>query len=80
MALDSSRVSQMVPRIHDAWSTIFNIAIGFTLIWQQMGSSALGGMAVCSLLAPTTFYMTKAIQRLSKVPPLSSLSPLSLCV
>ena len=58
-AVDSQRLQDLFPYLHMLWSSIFQVAVSLTFLWQLLGPSALAGVGVMVLVQPLNMWMGK---------------------
>lgn len=62
MAVDSQRFIDMVPWICFLWTAPVQIAIALYLLYNELGLSVLGGLALMILFIPINAYVTKQVK------------------
>lgn len=64
MAVDTQRVMDYVQLVNLLWSTPLQIGIAIYLLWQQLGISTLGGLAIMILFIPLNGIITAKLKQL----------------
>ena len=57
MSVDAQRFQDVPVYMHMIWSAPFNIALAIYFLWQELGPSALAGLAVMLVLAPINVFV-----------------------
>jgi ATP-binding cassette subfamily C (CFTR/MRP) protein 1 len=64
MAVDSQRFLEMTSFINLIWSAPLQIAISIFFLWQELGISVLGGLAIMIIMIPINGYLTSISKKL----------------
>lgn len=64
MAVDSQRFIDMTAFINLIWSAPLQIAVSIFFLWQELGISVLGGLAIMIIMIPINGYLTSISKRL----------------
>ncbi|XP_023209485.1 multidrug resistance-associated protein 1-like [Centruroides sculpturatus] len=64
MAVDTQRMMDYIQLVNLLWSTPLQIGIAIYLLWQQLGISTLGGLAVMILFIPINGVITAKLKQL----------------
>ena len=59
VSVDSHRFVDLAPFINELWSAPFTLAISLYFLWNTLGASVLGGLAVMILLVPLNIFIQK---------------------
>ncbi|KXS13313.1 multidrug resistance protein 3 [Gonapodya prolifera JEL478] len=63
MSADSQRIANSMNYLHMAWSAPLQITIALTLLYQQLGPSIFGGVAVMILATPVNTFVARLRKR-----------------
>ncbi|XP_054168602.1 multidrug resistance-associated protein 1-like [Oppia nitens] len=64
MAVDAQRFIEMTQFINLIWSAPLQIVLAVYFLWQELGISVLGGLAVMAFMVPINGYLTKVSKKL----------------
>lgn len=64
MAVDSQRFTELLPWLCYLWTAPTMIAIGFYLLWQELGISILGGLTVMIAIIPINGVVVHQVKKL----------------
>ncbi|XP_013781403.1 multidrug resistance-associated protein 1-like [Limulus polyphemus] len=64
MAVDTQRVMEFIQIVNLLWSAPLQIGVCLWMLWQQLGVSTLGGLAVMILLFPVNGVITAKLRNL----------------
>uniref|UniRef100_A0A7S4AQQ3 P-loop containing nucleoside triphosphate hydrolase protein n=2 Tax=Pseudo-nitzschia australis TaxID=44445 RepID=A0A7S4AQQ3_9STRA len=66
MSIDAQRLQELTTYLHAVWFSFYQIGLAMFLLWQQLGPSALAGLAVICIMIPVTKTIAKIMGRLQK--------------
>ena len=58
LAVDTQNLTEFPHHCNSAWSCMLSITIAITLLWFQIGLSAIAGVLVMALMLPFTSFIT----------------------
>ena len=64
MSVDAQRFIEMTPFINLIWSAPLQIVLSLYFLWQELGISVLGGLAVMVIMIPINGYLTSVSKKL----------------
>ena len=64
VSVDAHRFVELAPNINELWSAPLTLIISLYFLWNTLGASALGGLAVMILLVPLNIFMQKKNKQL----------------
>ncbi len=66
MAVDARRLNDLLPYLHNIWSSPFQIVVSMVLLWDQIGPAVLAGLAVMLIVMPLNALMARIQQRMQR--------------
>ncbi len=66
MSIDAQRLQDLTTYLHAIWYSFYQIILALYFLWQQIGPSCLGGVAVIVMILPVTKYVAKWMGSLQK--------------
>jgi ABC-type multidrug transport system fused ATPase/permease subunit len=66
MSIDATRLQELTPYLHAIWYSFVQIGIALYFLWEQVGPSCLGGIAVILLAIPMTGRISKYLKSVQK--------------
>lgn len=66
MAVDARRLNDLLPYLHNIWSSPLQIIISLTMLWDQIGPAVLAGLAVMLIVMPLNALMARIQQRMQR--------------
>ena len=66
MAVDARRLNDLLPYLHNIWSSPLQIVISMFMLWQQIGPAVLAGLTVMLVVMPLNAYMARIQQRMQR--------------
>lgn len=66
MSIDAQRLQDLTTYLHAVWYSFFQIGLALFFLWQQLGPSCLGGVAVIVVMVPVTKAVSKWMGSLQK--------------
>jgi len=66
ISIDAQRMRDLTPYLHAIWYSFVQIGMAIYFLWQQLGSSCLGGVAVIIVMIPVTRAVAEWIGSLQK--------------
>eukprot|EP01046_Picozoa_sp_COSAG06_P007290 COSAG06_NODE_354_length_16880_cov_7.746545_3_plen_203_part_00 len=67
MAVDARRPNDLLPYLHNIWSSPLQIIISLTMLWNQIGPAVLAGLAVMLIVMPLNALMARIQQRIQHI-------------
>ena len=64
VSVDSHRFVDLAPFINELWSAPLTLLISLYFLWNTLGASVLGGLAVMILLVPLNIFIQKQNKQL----------------
>lgn len=66
MSIDAGRLQELTTYLHAVWYSFYQISLALYFLWQQLGPSCLGGVAVILIMVPVTKTVAQWMGRLQK--------------
>lgn len=66
MSIDAQRLQDLTTYLHAVWYSFYQIILALYFLWQQLGPSCLGGVAVILIMMPVTKTVAKWMGSLQK--------------
>ena len=66
MSVDSRRLQSLVPYLHNIWSAPLQIFLAFVVLWDEIGVSSLGGVAIMLIMVPVNMTIARCAQKMQK--------------
>eukprot|EP00560_Eucampia_antarctica_P007002 CAMPEP_0197828720 /NCGR_PEP_ID=MMETSP1437-20131217/5242_1 /TAXON_ID=49252 ORGANISM="Eucampia antarctica, Strain CCMP1452" /NCGR_SAMPLE_ID=MMETSP1437 /ASSEMBLY_ACC=CAM_ASM_001096 /LENGTH=1315 /DNA_ID=CAMNT_0043430055 /DNA_START=350 /DNA_END=4300 /DNA_ORIENTATION=+ len=66
VGVDAQRVQDLTTYLHAIWYTFIQIGLALYFLWQQLGPSCLGGVAVILVMIPVTKYVSNWMGRMQQ--------------
>lgn len=66
MSIDAQRLQELTTYLHAIWYSFYQIILALYFLWQQIGPSCLGGVAVIIIMVPVTKSVAKWMGSLQK--------------
>ena len=66
MAVDARRLNDLLPYLHNIWSSPFQIVVSMFMLWAQIGPAVLAGLTVMLIVMPLNAWMAQVQQRMQK--------------
>ena len=66
MAVDARRLNDLLPYLHNIWSSPFQIVVSMFMLWAQIGPAVLAGLAVMLIVMPLNAWMAQVQQRMQR--------------
>jgi ABC-type multidrug transport system fused ATPase/permease subunit len=66
MSVDAQRLQDLTPYLHAIWYSFLQIGLSIYFLWQELGASCLGGVAVIIVMMPVTKKVGKYLGGLQK--------------
>jgi len=66
MTIDAQRIQDLSTYLHALWYSFIQIGLAIYFLWQQLGSSCLGGLAVICIMIPVNKLIAAWMGRLQR--------------
>jgi len=66
MSVDAQRLQDLTPYLHAIWYSFLQIGLAIYFLWQELGASCLGGVAIIIIMMPITKKVGKYLGGLQK--------------
>ena len=66
VSIDAQRLQDLTTYLHAVWYSFYQIILALSFLWQQLGPSCLGGVAVILIMMPVTKSVARWMGSLQK--------------